>query len=140
METTFLEIWREREIQRQLQAAVPNPDRSTPYRSFNDSIRYNRGHNFTQVVLLVVIKSLQSSPQYYHPPPPPASTRAYASSPPHDRKQMNMSTSSHFSSHLIDNQHERHDVIDRNAYSGHVNAPVLKRFETGFEAGLKLAM
>ena len=38
------------------------------------------------------------------------------------------------------NQHEGHDVIDRNAYSGHVNAPVLKRFETGFETGLKLAM
>ena len=53
---------------------------------------------------------------------------------------MNMSTSSHFSSHLIDNQHERHDVIDRNASSGDVNAPVLKRFETGFETGLMLAM
>ena len=86
MESTFLEIWIEHEIQQQLQAAVPNPDRSMPYRISNDSIRDNRGHNFMQVILLVVIKSLQSSPQYYHPPPPPASMHAYASSPPHDRK------------------------------------------------------
>ena len=50
---------------------------------------------------------------------------------------MNMIMSSHFSSHVIDKQHERRDVID---HSGHVNAPVLKRFETGFETGLKLAM
>ena len=44
METTFLEIWNEHEIQRQLQAALPNPDRSTPHRISNDSICDNREH------------------------------------------------------------------------------------------------
>ena len=42
METTFLETWSEREIQRQLQAAIPNPDRSTLYRISNDFIRDNQ--------------------------------------------------------------------------------------------------
>ena len=111
-ETIFLEIRSEREIQQQLLVAVSNPDRSTLYRSLNDSITVA---DVQKAVLLTVIKSLQSSPQYYHPH---MCMRAYAPSPPHNRKtnerDHELRHSSHFNSHL-DNKHERHDVIDRNA-------------------------
>ena len=43
-------------------ASVPNTDQSTLYRTSNDLIRDNRGHNFSYVVL-TVIKSLQLSPK-----------------------------------------------------------------------------
>ena len=52
------------------------------------------------------------------PPPLPAGTHAYVQSPPHHCKTNEHDHKlhrSHFSSHLIDKQNERHDIIDRNA-------------------------